>query len=234
MIRPFRNWLLGLLALAAFCGQGSASDPGLKTDTLFRVPFLGSDSKDLAAVARVEVVSGVPMLHVRYKEVSASDSLDALWSTQDLYYKLDRQPTPTPIPPPPVPPTPTTLRVLFLYESQDLGKMPVSQASILTSQVVRGYLDKHCPVESCCPDGKCPLTIFGGLLAASTPSYRFFDKDIAGDKLPKVWQDTLAYAKAKASVPYLLICGTAGPVWEGPWPADDSATLELLKKYGGN
>ena len=47
---------------------------------------------------------------------------------------------------------------------------------------LRSYLDKHCPLESGCASGHCPLT------ASKTPSYRFLPNNADASRLTPVWQ----------------------------------------------
>ncbi len=133
--------------------------------------------------------------------------------------------TPGPVPPgpnPPVPPGPTPtpapipepgLRVLIVYESAELSKVPSPQAAILTAKSVRDYLNAKCVVE---PDGK-------------TKGYRMWDKDVVGvENDYPTW--ATAFKRPRASVPWLLVSnGTAG--FEGPLPGTPDAFVELVKKF---
>ncbi len=134
------------------------------------------------------------------------------------------QPDP-PVPPGPVPPDPPGptpgpvpipgdgLRVLIVYESADLAKMPPAQQSILDSAAVRGYLQEKCAKG---PDG--------------TPERRIWDKDTDASAESKLWQD--AFKRPRKEVPWLVISnGKAG--YEGPLPATVDDALKLLKQYGG-
>lgn len=134
-----------------------------------------------------------------------------------------KPPTP-PIPPEPVPPKPVDppsppapipvagLRVLIVYESADLPKMPPAQAAIIFGQQVRTWLLANCVVG---PDGK-------------TREVRMWDKDTATTGESKLWQD--AFARPRQSVPWLIVSnGKTG--FEGPLPANVDDFLALVKRY---
>jgi hypothetical protein len=145
----------------------------------------------------------------------------------------DPAPVPSPNPPPgPNPPTPTpqaasSLRVLFLYDPTTLIDMPPDRQAILASPELRAYLDRHCPMESGCAAGVCPLT------AGKTPSYRFLPTHADVSRLSPVWQQTYRATAAKAA-PWVLATNTAGQtVIDQAWPASVDETLNLLKTFGG-
>lgn len=126
---------------------------------------------------------------------------------------------PTPVPVPPTPPAPipqSGFRVLVVYESAEINKLPASQVAALKSQNIRDYLDLRCVAG---PDGK--------------KDWRTWDKDTNVSGASPMWQD--AFAKVKASsgaYPKILISnGVTGFI--GPYPINGVDTLELLKKYGG-
>lgn len=126
-----------------------------------------------------------------------------------------------PKPPPhvdPVEPAPIPdkgFRVLIVYETSDLAKLPAAQTAVLTSAEVRGYLNDKCVAG---PDGK-------------NKEWRVFDKDTDVSRESKLWQ--AAMKRERKSVPWIVVSnGTTG--FEGPLPANIADTLVLLKKYGGN
>jgi hypothetical protein len=128
----------------------------------------------------------------------------------------------SPAPPTPTPPTPTPspipgdgLRVLIVYESAELSKLPPAQATVLYSPEVRGYLDTHCAKG---PDGK-------------TPEWRVWDQNVPTGAEAKAWQD--AMARKRDRLPWLVV-GNGKAGFEGPLPATVDETLMLLKLYGGN
>lgn len=135
-------------------------------------------------------------------------------------------PTPPvpPVPPaPPVPPTPPPdpapipaagLRVLIVYESAELAKLPAAQTNVLYAKSVRDYLNAKCPAG---PDGK-------------TKEWRIWDKDSDTAGESRLWQD--AMRRPRKSVPWILISTGVGG-YEGPLPATVDETLTLLRKYGG-
>ena len=136
----------------------------------------------------------------------------------------DVPPGPGPVPPgpdPPIPPDPgpspipgAGMKVLIVYETADLPKMPAAQSVALRAKVVWDYLDAKCVAG---PDGK-------------TKQWRIWDKDVDTRNESKLWQD--AFARKRASVPWIVI-GTERAGYEGPLPENTDKVLELLKKYGG-
>lgn len=127
----------------------------------------------------------------------------------------DPGPNPPPNPPTPTPPiTEPGFRVLIVYESADLSKLPPSQQNVLYGATVRDYLTSHCKVG---PDGK-------------TIEWRIWDKDVATDKESKLWQEVMK--RPRTALPWIVISnGVTG--YEGPLPVNVEDTLALLKKYGG-
>lgn len=123
-------------------------------------------------------------------------------------------PGPTPQPPGPVPIPDPGLRVLIVYETADLSKLPKEQLAILTSQAVRAYLSSHCAKG---PDSK-------------TPEWRIFDQNVSMGNESALWQG--AMKRPRTALPWIVISnGTIG--YEGPLPANVDETLALLKKFGG-
>ena len=143
-------------------------------------------------------------------------------------------PGPTPEPGPAPSPQPiavsSNLRVLFTYDPLQLAAMPVGQQAILASPAVRGYLDKHCPMESGCLSGTCPRAREGG---AKTPSYRFLSKDADVSKLAPAWQQTMKAVAARPT-PWMIAVDEAGQtVIDQAWPANVGECLELLRRHAG-
>jgi hypothetical protein len=128
---------------------------------------------------------------------------------------------PGPTPPGPTPPGPTPgpapipeagLRVLIVYESSELSKLPPAQANVLYARSVRDFLNASCAVGA---DGK-------------TREWRIWDKDVDPSQESAVWQ--AAMKRPRASVPWLLVSnGKTG--YEGPLPGTADDLLALLKKY---
>ncbi len=135
-------------------------------------------------------------------------------------------PAPQPSPPAPQPQT-SNLRVLFTYNPTTLADMPAAQQAIVVAPVLRSYLEKHCPVESNCANGVCPLG------AAHTASYRFLPATADVSALPAVWHGIFHAAHAKPA-PWLMVVNEAGQtVIDQTWPGSVDETLALLKKFGG-
>lgn len=133
-------------------------------------------------------------------------------------------PTPTPDPKPPTPnpddpviapPIPDAgFRVLILQNTADLTKLPPSQNAILTSGVMRAYLNSHCITG---PDGKLK-------------EWRIWDAAGPFDAESQLWQT--ATKRKRDSVPWIVISnGKTG--FEGPLPKTIDETMTLLEKYGG-
>jgi hypothetical protein len=129
---------------------------------------------------------------------------------------------PDPKPPDPVPPDPPGpddapikepgFRVLIVYESAELTKMPSAQQSVLYAKSVRDYLNAKCVVG---PDGK-------------TREWRIWDADVDTSAESKIWQG--AMKRPRKSLPWVLISnGKTG--FEGALPADTTKAMELFKKY---
>ena len=117
--------------------------------------------------------------------------------------------------------------MLFTYDPLTLIDVPPAQQAILASPELRSYLDKHCPLESGCAGGRCPLT------AGKTASYRFLPGNADVSRLAPVWQQTMACAAGKP-VPWLIAINEAGQaVIDQAWPASVEETLMLLRKFGG-
>ena len=140
-------------------------------------------------------------------------------------------PAPQPNPPQPRPPAPqpqaSNLRVLFTYDPATLADMPLPRQAILAAPQLRGYLEKHCPLESNCANGMCPLG------AAHTASYRFLPATADVSALPAVWQGIFNAARTKPA-PWLLVVNEAGQtVVDQTWPGSVEETLTLLEKFGG-
>lgn len=101
-------------------------------------------------------------------------------------------------------------RVLIVYESSDMTKLPLEQQIILAGADVRDFLDKNCISE--------------GKQAA----YRIYDPDVDLTNDLPVWKT--AMARPRKEIPWVIISnGKTG--FEGPLPKTPTAFLELAKKY---
>lgn len=125
-------------------------------------------------------------------------------------------PEPTPGPTPGPAPIPADgFRVLMVYESADLSKMPAAQESVLMDSSVRSYLNSKCVPGT---DGK-------------TKEWRIWDQNVDTTNEVKLWQD--AMKRPRQSLPWIVISnGKSG--FEGSLPGNVADTLSLLKKFGGN
>lgn len=105
-------------------------------------------------------------------------------------------------------------RVLLIYESGELSKLPPKQSNQIYSKALREWLTQKCVTDTDNPKG----------------AWRIWDKDVDASGEAKPWQDALK--RDRKSVPWLIISnGKAG--YEGPLPADAESTLALLKKHLG-
>jgi hypothetical protein len=120
---------------------------------------------------------------------------------------------PKPDDPNPVVPIPGAgLRVLFVYESKDLSKLPSAQVQMLTAKSVLDYLDAKCAKDN------------------GVPEYRKFDQNTDISRMSDVWKQ--AMVRPRTTLPWLLISnGKDG--YEGEWPKNTDELLKLLKRYGG-
>jgi hypothetical protein len=134
----------------------------------------------------------------------------------------DPTPPPGPEPPgpnPPQPPGPAPiplpgLRVLVIYESADLSKLPPAQTAVLYSKSLRDLLNAKCAVG---PDGK-------------TKEWRIYDADVDTSGDVETWK--AAMARPRRSLPWVVISnGAAG--YEGPLPATVDEMAKLVEKYAG-
>ncbi len=131
-----------------------------------------------------------------------------------------------PSPNPPTPPPTRRRRAISACCSPTIPltrtDVPPGQQAILTSPDLRSYLDKHCPLESGCASGRCPLT------AGKSPSYRFLPANADVSRLAPVWQQTAA-AVAGKPVPWMIAVNESGQtVIDQAWPASVEETLWLF------
>ena len=106
----------------------------------------------------------------------------------------------------------TGLRVLIIYESDDLSKYPPEQTSILYDGSFRKYLDSVTVLGS---DGK-------------THEWRCWDKDISLHDVADLWKN--AMSRPHPNLPWIVISnGATG--FEGPLPLNTAETIELVQRY---
>ena len=105
------------------------------------------------------------------------------------------------------------LRVMLIEETEARQSLPANQRLILTSKVVRDYLDTHCVVE----DG--------------TPAYRFLDPNDDVSRLSKADQEI--FQRPRKSVPWLTLTN-GSRYFDGPLPDVPPAKFVVwLQQYGG-
>ncbi len=121
-------------------------------------------------------------------------------------------PGPGPNPPGPAPIPDPGLHVLMVYESETTLTPP--QRLVLTSQLVRDWLNTHC-VKG--PDGK-------------TPEWRIWDANTNVTAESKSWQNAMARKRDK--LPWIIISNPSkGGGYEGPLPESISTAIEKLSQY---
>jgi len=119
-------------------------------------------------------------------------------------------PGPKPDPDPPVPTG--EMRVLIVYESMDVSKMPAAQQGIIYGRQMREYLDAKTPEG---PDGK-------------TNEWRIYDKDVDLSGEAVTWRTAMTASK---HTPGIVVLKGANVAYAGPLPATVEETLSLLAKY---
>jgi len=184
-------------------GNGKTETRTYNAKNIFLVEVLASGRVELLAIPE-----------------GAKTDVDVQRVTLDVDAGDSPRPPPIPPVPPPDPPSPAPIpvagfRVLIVYESGDLTKMPAAQQAILYSKTLRDYLNVKCVAG---PDSK-------------TREWRIFDKDVDTSGESAVWQAVMK--RPRSAVPWIVISdGKAGH--EGPLPATVDETLALLKKWGGS
>jgi hypothetical protein len=124
-------------------------------------------------------------------------------------------PTPKPDPDDPDPPVPAgAMRVLIVYESADLPKLPKEQRLLVNDLPFQGVLKDRC-------DKAGP----GGM------GWAIWDKDQDTSKADKFWQDALKHPKP--SLPYIQIYKADKLVKEQALPATKKEILDLINQYAG-
>lgn len=102
------------------------------------------------------------------------------------------------------------LHVLIVEESADRMELPSKQRAILTSQVVREWLDENCTRD-----------VF------KQPAYRLYDPDIDMEGDAAVYRELMA--RKRKSLPWLYAVGGGGREYDGPLPETVEDLLEVLE-----
>lgn len=156
----------------------------------------------------------------KYRFVAVASSKTGEQVRLDFVVLVGTNPKPVDPVVPPKPPTPKVdppiasegLRVLIVYESALLSKMPTAQQNIIFSKPMRDYLNDKCVVGV---DGK-------------TREFRIWDKDTDAGSESELWSK--AFSRPRKEVPWILISnGKTG--FEGPLPATVESTKELIKTF---
>lgn len=184
------------------------------TGTLYQVLDLGLNTAAPGGMPQVKAVIDAHLEKVapRAKDVPLTDALKAAMKTAfgDLARAIDACLAPQP-PPGPV----TGFRVIFVQERN--AKHTNEQALIWNSTRIDEYLN-----AKAAKDGK------------GRPAWRRWDQDIdvsnETDDMKALW----AVVKPRATALPALAISTDRGVEVVPWPATETATIELLRRYGGN
>lgn len=117
---------------------------------------------------------------------------------------------PGPTPPAPVvdptPPIPTgVMRVLILFEADDLPILPVEQMLALQGPEVRAWLTSH------------------------KADWRIWDQHIDTKFADKFWQD--AVKLPRDSLPWIWVTGADGKGSKGPLPKSSAEIIDLLERH---
>ena len=101
-------------------------------------------------------------------------------------------------------------RVLIVYHTSELSKLPKTQRAVFVSKELHQYLSQRC---------------VGG-----KAGYKFLDPSGDLESESALWQD--AMDRPREVVPWLII-STGVDGYEGPLPATPTEMLKLVRKYGG-
>lgn len=178
----------------------AAKAVGIPVGIKFYLP-LSADGKALTGVA---IIAADGTLTCAYVFDGQADLVQWMIARKD-----GPSPTPPPDPTPdpdPTPPPVTKTTALWIYEKDDLLKLPADQVAILNSQRLRDYL---------------------GTLNAES---RWIDKDADVSLWEPSWQAVLK--RPRTSLPWVVIQGPGG-FFEGPWPGTVDGAIELARSKGG-
>lgn len=142
--------------------------------------------------------------------VGVTDESKIVRRTVDVDNGQGPRPPPGPDPSPPPPPVPGGMRVLMVYETADLGKLPSSQLVVLHGQAVREYLNQKC-VKG--PDGK-------------TADWRLWDAHVSLENEREIWRNLMA--RPRTSLPWVHIVGSKKD-YSGSLPTTIEEMMTLLK-----
>lgn len=126
-------------------------------------------------------------------------------------------PDPKPLPDDPPPPKPTPadgpLRVLIVYESADLAKLPATQQTVVYGKAVRDWLNANCAQDG------------------AVKAWRMWDKDVDAGEEASHWQAMIK--RPRSALPFIHVMRGDTPAYEGPLPSTPTEAIALLSKYAG-
>ena len=102
-------------------------------------------------------------------------------------------------------------RVLITFNNANKAGLPKAQLALLSSNELRTWLDQHCVKDS-----------------KGIPEWRIWPVEIEVNPDQPIWQKLMGLER-KADEWIIISTGKTG--YSGPLPADEPATMELLKKY---
>lgn len=227
------------LFLASLCWSALVIEGDLKVKPykIVRLSVKGQDSKaaivwdvDKEDVVDLEEVNGKLLMVAPpgiYKikcraiklDKDGKTSVETARVTVTIEGDTPKPPDPGPTPDPSPTPTPAPIpvagfRVLILYESADLTKLPKDQHNALYSKTVQDFMTLACVKEN------------------GVAAWNIWDHDVDTSKAAKHWQDAVKRAKSHKDykTPWIMISdGKTG--FEGPFPKNIDDTMTLLKKY---
>ena len=122
----------------------------------------------------------------------------------------DVDPDPTPDPDVPAPIDGDGLRILIVYETSEISKLPQKQQDVLYGQQIRRYMSENCEKVDGFPEWR--------ILDAET---KFQDTDNNFAK---------ALARPRKEIPWIIISnGKTG--YEGPLPDNPEMTISLIERF---
>jgi hypothetical protein len=151
-------------------------------------------------------------------EINVISQNPLAWDDENIRIVVGHGPNPPPGPEPTPTPTPGVLpidgdglRVLVVYESADLSKLPRTQWEAMHGAELRNWLNANCVAG---PDG--------------AKEWRALDADTKYTDPNNVWAKALA--KPRTGLPWIAISnGTTG--YAGPFPMTTAETIALLEQF---
>lgn len=190
-----------------------ASDAKRQPVNIVKLP--GSDD----AAAKQFIVLGSGQVWI---DVTCIDFATQFFDQTQFSITIGDSPEPEPVDPvdpvdpdvPDVPDSPSPfagdgLRAMIVYELDDMPNYAPSVTQQLFSQKLRAWARENCAKS-----------------ASGSTDFRVLDKDAEGDS--SIWTEALK--RPRKSTPWIVV-GNGESGYEGPLPATESETMELLKRF---